>query len=84
MLVGGCGTTVKRSLKVVPPTKVNVGDNRAVVVLPFADYSYADDLKHHFVEICLSMNIASSIISFVWVSTFNQEMFFIFLLNREY
>ncbi len=45
MLVGGCGTTVKESLKVAPPTKVNVGDNRAVVVLPFADYSYADNLE---------------------------------------
>ena len=48
MLVGGCGSSVRESLKVAPTTKVNVGDNRAVVILPFADYSYADNLETAF------------------------------------
>lgn len=58
MLVGGCGTTVKESLKVAPAAKVNVGNNRTAVILPFADYSYADNLetayrRNMFVNECI-------------------------------
>lgn len=58
LLVGGCGSSVKESLKVAPTTKVNIGDNRAVVILPFADYSYADNLetayrRNMFVNECI-------------------------------
>lgn len=48
ILVGGCGTTVKESLKVAPATKLKVGENRTAVILPFADYSYADNLETSF------------------------------------
>lgn len=48
LLVGGCGATVKESLKVAPATKLKVGDNRTAVILPFADYSYADNLETSF------------------------------------
>jgi len=58
MLVGGCGSSIKESLKVPPTTKLNVGDNRSVVILPFADYSYADNLetayrRNMFVNECI-------------------------------
>lgn len=58
MLVGGCGTTVKESLKVAPAAKANVGNNRTAVILPFADYSYADNLetayrRNMFVNECI-------------------------------
>lgn len=45
LLLGGCGTTVKESLKAPPATHPVVGADRTVVVLPFADYSYADNLE---------------------------------------
>lgn len=45
---GGCGTTVKESLKVAPVSKISVGNERTAVVLPFADYSYADNLETAF------------------------------------
>lgn len=40
-----CGTTVKESLKVQPATKKIVGNDQTVVILPFADYSHADNLE---------------------------------------
>ncbi|HDO29462.1 MAG TPA: hypothetical protein ENG79_00175, partial [Desulfobacteraceae bacterium] len=43
LLVSGCGQTVKESLKVQPQS--TVGADKTVVVLPFADYSYADNLE---------------------------------------
>ncbi|MDX9841549.1 MAG: hypothetical protein RBS95_08840, partial [Desulfobulbus sp.] len=45
LLLGGCGTTVQESLKVAPTVKSTVGADRTVVILPFADYSYADNLE---------------------------------------
>ncbi|HBI15794.1 MAG TPA: hypothetical protein DDY20_09830 [Desulfobulbaceae bacterium] len=45
LLIGGCGQTVKESLKVPSPAKSAAGADKSVVILPFADYSYADDLE---------------------------------------
>lgn len=45
ILVGGCGQTVKESLKVQPALKSTAGADKSIVILPFADYSYADDLE---------------------------------------
>ncbi len=41
LLISGCGQTVKESLKVQPQS--TAGADKTVVVLPFADYSYADN-----------------------------------------
>ncbi|MFZ5797432.1 MAG: hypothetical protein C4563_06915 [Desulfobulbus sp.] len=45
LVISGCGQTVQESLKVPPPQKSTAGADKAVVILPFADYSYADDLE---------------------------------------
>lgn len=45
LLLGGCGTTVHESLKVQPIAKSKIGADKTVVILPFADYSYADNLE---------------------------------------
>lgn len=45
LIIGGCGQTVKESLKVPSPQKSTAGADKSVVILPFADYSYADDLE---------------------------------------
>lgn len=45
LLLGGCGTTVQESLKVQPTAKSAIGIDKTVVILPFADYSHADNLE---------------------------------------
>ena len=48
IMVSGCGQTVQTSLKVQPAMKSTAGVDKSVVILPFADYSYADDLETAF------------------------------------
>ncbi|MCL2790690.1 MAG: hypothetical protein FWD79_08600 [Desulfobulbus sp.] len=43
LIFGGCGTTVHESLKVQQTGKNQIGSDKTVVILPFADYSLADD-----------------------------------------
>ncbi len=45
LLVSGCGQTVKESLKVQEKALNPVGADKTVVILPFADYSAANDLE---------------------------------------
>lgn len=45
LLLCGCGTTVQESLKVPPAGNNFVGSDKTVVILPFADYSGADNLE---------------------------------------
>lgn len=46
LFLGGCGTTVHESLKVQQPAINNaVGSDRTIVILPFADYSNADNIE---------------------------------------
>ncbi|MDH3327644.1 MAG: hypothetical protein OEM01_00240 [Desulfobulbaceae bacterium] len=45
LLISGCGQTVKESLKVQPTLKSTAGSDKSIVILPFADYSYADDIE---------------------------------------
>lgn len=46
LLLAGCGQTVKESLKAVPADQRSLlGQNKTIVVLPFADYSQALNLE---------------------------------------
>ena len=45
LLVSGCGQTVQKSLKVQPAIKSTAGADKSIVILPFADYSYANDIE---------------------------------------
>jgi len=45
LILGGCGTTVHESLKVQQTIKNTVGLDKTIVILPFADYSQADNLE---------------------------------------
>ncbi len=45
VLISGCGQTVVETLRVPnPPSPDALGQGQTVVILPFADYSYADNL----------------------------------------
>lgn len=43
--LGGCGTTVDESLKIPSVSRRNIGDNKIAIILPFADYTYADNIE---------------------------------------
>lgn len=45
LLISGCGQTVHQSLKVQPEMKSTAGADKSIVILPFADYSYADEIE---------------------------------------
>ena len=45
LCLSGCGVTVNESLKVQSENRNPIGADNTVVVLPFADYSYADNLE---------------------------------------
>ncbi|MDH4317350.1 MAG: hypothetical protein OEV64_03080 [Desulfobulbaceae bacterium] len=49
ILLGGCGQTVKESVKTGGKgSKSSVGEGSTLVILPFADYSYSDNLETAF------------------------------------
>ncbi|MDR2549671.1 MAG: hypothetical protein LBD10_05655 [Desulfobulbus sp.] len=48
LFLSGCGTTVHESLKVQQGSKISIGSGRTVVILPFADYSEADNLERAY------------------------------------
>jgi len=41
----GCGTTVKESLKIPSTERLFVGEGKTAVILPFADYSYFENIE---------------------------------------
>ena len=83
LLVSGCGQTVQKSLKVQPTAKSNVGADKSIVILPFADYSYADGLETAYRRsMYINENLNDQLIS----HRFNlpiQEDVFRYLVNQE-
>ncbi|PIE55765.1 MAG: hypothetical protein CSA34_07585 [Desulfobulbus propionicus] len=83
LLLGGCGTTIQQSLKVSPAAKSNVGAERRVVILPFADYSYGDDLESAYRRnLFVNENLTDQLVS----HSFNlpvQEDVFLYLVDQN-
>ena len=53
LIMAGCGQTVVESIKVPESAGPNApGAGKTIVVLPFADYSYADTLVSAHREAC--------------------------------
>nr|WP_320010969.1 hypothetical protein [uncultured Desulfobulbus sp.] len=44
----GCGTTVNQSLKVSPASRTQIGQDKTAVILPFADYTHANNIELAF------------------------------------
>ncbi|MCL7486883.1 MAG: hypothetical protein M8357_01745 [Desulfobulbaceae bacterium] len=64
LLVSGCGQTVQKSLKVQPEMKSRAGADKSIVILPFADYSYADDLETAYRRnIYITENLTDQLVS---------------------
>lgn len=76
ILVGGCGQTVKESLKVQPALKSTAGADKTIVVLPFADYSYADDLETAFRRnLYVSENLTDQLVSNSFRVSVQEDVF---------
>ncbi|WP_035247532.1 hypothetical protein [Desulfogranum mediterraneum] len=83
LLLGGCGTTVKESLKVQPALKSPVGADKTVVILPFADYSYADNLDSAYRR---SLYVTENLTDQLVQNSFHlpvQEDVFLYLVNQN-
>ncbi len=83
LLVSGCGQTVQKSLKVQPAMKSTAGADKSIVILPFADYSYADDLETAYRRnLYVAENLTDQLVS----NSFNvpvQEDVFRFLVSQN-
>ncbi|MBM9513586.1 hypothetical protein [Desulfogranum marinum] len=83
LLLGGCGTTVKESLKVQPAAKSDKGADKTIVILPFADYSYADNLDTAYHRnLYITENLTDNLVS----NSFHlpvQEDVFLYLVNHN-
>lgn len=83
LLLGGCGTTVKESLKVQPAAKSDKGADKTVVILPFADYSYADNLDSAYQRnLYVTENLTDRLVS----NSFHlpvQEDVFLYLVDHN-
>ncbi len=83
LLLAGCGTTVKESLKVQPAAISDVGGDKTVVILPFADYSYADKLQTAYNRnLYISENLTDQFVQ----NSFHlpiQEDVFMYLVNND-
>lgn len=83
LVISGCGQTVQESLKVPPPQKSTAGADKTVVILPFADYSYSDDLETAFRR---NLYVTESINDQLVANSFRvpvQEDVFRFLANQK-
>jgi hypothetical protein len=64
LLVSGCGQTVQKSLKIQPAIKSTAGADKSIVILPFADYSYADDIETAYRRnLYVSENLTDQLVS---------------------
>lgn len=83
LIISGCGQTVKESLKVSPPQKSAAGAEKSVVILPFADYSYADDLETAYRR---NLYITENLTDQMVANSFRvpvQEDVFAYLVNQK-
>jgi len=83
LFVSGCGQTVQKSLKVQPAMKSTAGADKSIVILPFADYSYADDLETAYRRnLYIAENLTDQLVS----NSFHlpvQEDVFRYLVNEN-
>jgi hypothetical protein len=82
--LAGCGHTVKETLNVPNNPYNGVGKGRVVVVLPFADYTYADNLEsahRRYLKVSESLNDRLTAYGF---SLPVQENVFQYMVDQNY
>ena len=83
LVISGCGHTVKESLKQPLVKKSTVGVERTIVILPFADYSAADDIESAYRRnLIINENVVDQLVA----NGFNlpvQEDVFMYLVDNN-
>lgn len=84
LILAGCGTTVHESLKVQPGSnKYPIGANKTVVILPFADYTQADNLeKAYRRQLFVSENITDQFVQYGFHLPVQDDVF-TYLLDQK-
>ena len=83
LFLGGCGTTVHESLKVQHTGKYTIGSDKAVVILPFADYTNADKLETAYRRnLFVSENVTDQFVKYGF-HTPVQEDVFLYLADQK-
>ncbi|MDW7771268.1 MAG: hypothetical protein SCH71_00090 [Desulfobulbaceae bacterium] len=76
LLISGCGQTVKESLKVQPTLKSTAGSDKTIVILPFADYSYENDVASAYRRNMYIMeNITDQMVSNSFLVPVQEDVF---------
>ena len=76
LLVSGCGQTVQESIKVQPAMKSMAGADKSIVILPFADYSDADDLESAYRRsLYVSENLTDQLVSNSFQLPVDEDVF---------
>ena len=79
----GCGTTVKESLKVQPVSKNAIGSDRSVVILPFADYSDADNIETAYRRnLFVSENVTDQFVKYGFHLPVQEDVF-LYLVDQK-
>jgi hypothetical protein len=76
LFLGGCGSTVHQSVKIQPSDKLAIGSDRTVVILPFADYSDADNLESSYRRnLFVSENVTDQFVRLGFHSPVQEDVF---------
>jgi len=76
LFLGGCGTTVHESLKIQAANKNPVGSDKTVVILPFADYSHADNLETAYRRnLFVSENVTDQFVKYGFQLPVQEDVF---------
>jgi len=83
VLISGCGQTVKESLKVSPIKKSTAGNEKTMVVLPFADYSEGDDIADAYHRnLYINSNLTDQLVSNSFLLPVEEDVF-MYLVNQN-
>jgi hypothetical protein len=85
LLISGCGQTVKQKLMVPPAgNKSTIGAGRSIVILPFADYSYADNIETSYRRnMFVTENLTDRLVSNSFLLPVQEDVF-MYLVNHKF
>jgi len=85
LLISGCGQTVKQKLMVPPAgNKSTIGAGKSVVILHFADYSYANNVETAYRRnLFVTENVTDRLVSNSFLLPVQEDVF-LYLVNHKF
>ncbi len=85
LLISGCGQTVKQKLMVPPAgSKSTIGAGKSIVILPFADYSYANNLETSYRRnLFVNENLTDRLVSNSFLLPVQEDVF-LYMVNHKF